>query len=106
MNSRVLFLDKEDVDKYHKMMRCKTLDYEEHDIPRYSTIKSWTIVFDNGYEIDLKVCSSDYNDPLWCEAVLFNYGNEHSYSDVSDTLDGLWVLCSGDKEFCLQVCIK
>lgn len=71
---------------YEELMSCETLDYEKHDIQRYSTIKSWAVDFGEGYEADVKVCSSNDGDPLWCEAVLFKNGSEVACSEVCDTL--------------------
>ena len=45
---------------------------------KYATIHSETVVIDaeSKLEADVKVCSSDDGDPLWCEAVLFEDGSE------------------------------
>lgn len=91
------------IDEYNRMMSVDELDYEEHDIPRYSTINSWTVNAGNGYEIDVKVCSSIDGNPLWCEAVLFLDGCELACSDVESELDGEWQLETNGVNFVLNV---
>lgn len=90
---KTLYLPQETIDKYNKLMQVAngTLAYTEHQIPRYATIAKWTVDFGNGYEVDIKVCSSDDGDPLWCEGVLFLHGSELSCTDPSDNLnDQCW----------------
>lgn len=93
----------EQIDEYNYMMSVDELDYDENDIERYSTVDSWTINIGDGHEIDLKVCSSDDGDPLWCEAVLFLNGCEQVCSDVADELDGEWQLEADGVRYVLNV---
>lgn len=98
-----LAISSEEIDKYNHLMMINELDYKKNDIPRYSTINSWTVDAGNGYEIDLKVCSSDDGDPFWCEAVLFLNGSELACSDVEAKLDGVWELETNENCFVLNV---
>lgn len=98
-----LAIPKSIINKYNNLMSVETLNYEQNDIPRYETIESWTVNFGNGYEADLKVCSSDYGDPLWCEAVLFKDGYERSCTDAEEMLDGDWDLNADGISFNLHV---
>ena len=98
-----LAIPKSIINKYNNLMSVETLNYEQNDIPRYETIESWTVNFGNGYEVDLKVCSSDYGNPLWCEAVLFKDGCERSCTDVEEVLDGDWYLNADGISFNLHV---
>lgn len=91
------------INKYNNLMSVETLDYDQNNIPRYETIASWTANFGNGYEVDLKVCSSDNGDPLWCEAVLFKDGCERSCTDVEEVLNGDWDLNADGISFNLHV---
>lgn len=89
---KILTISKQDMESYRKMMTADDLDYGEYGISRYSTVKSWAVDFGNGYEMDLKVCSGDSGEPLWCEAVLFKNGCEVECSEVYDNLEGVWGL--------------
>lgn len=77
-------------EKYNQLMRGKTVDYAKHDIKKYDTVESWTVTFpdinNKIYEVDLKVCSSDTDTPLWFEAVLFENGWEINHTDVYSTI--------------------
>lgn len=63
---KTLCIPKETVEEYNRLMRpdSGTLDYIENDIPRYATIAEWTVKLGNGFEVDIKVCSSNDGDPL------------------------------------------
>lgn len=98
-----LFIPQAEVQKYNELMNAKVVDYGEEDIDRYATVRKWCIPFTNGFEVDLKVCSSDYGDPLWCEAVLFQYNNQVSYTDVENDLLGVWELIAGEDTFTVEV---
>lgn len=85
---RTLKID--NIEFYNNLMSQDKVDYNIYGICPYSTVDSWTIEFEDGYEVDLKVCSSGLNDDIWCEAVLFRNGCELSHTDVYDRLDGTW----------------
>lgn len=58
---------------------------------------SFTASFDDGIEMDIKLCISEHDDdseynPLWTEAVLFKNGHEITHTDVEDYLFGFWSL--------------
>lgn len=99
----VLKIPAEQIDTYNRLMAAEKLDYEKNDIQRFSTVNSWTVNAGEGYEIDVKICSSNDGDPLWCEAVLFLNGCEQVCSDVEDQLDGEWNLEANDISFILTV---
>ena len=98
-----LTLDPKIIEKFNRMLTWKHLNYEKHGIAKYSTVKSWTVDFENGFEIDLKVCSSNTDEPLWCEAVLFFNGSECCCSEVEGSLDGTWDFEYENEEFVLVV---
>lgn len=50
---------------------------------------SHTAVFDNGIEMDIKLCGADDDYP-WTEAVLFENGCELCHTDVEDEYFGVW----------------
>lgn len=103
MIRKELIINKNELSRYNRMMSWKRPCYDKHGISRYSTISEWTVDFGNGYEVDLKVCSSDTDEPLWCEAVLFLNGSECCCSDVGDSLDGTWGFEYENEEFLLVV---
>lgn len=100
---RILEILPDEIERYDKLMQAEEVDYEAEDINRYETVKRWTANFGNGYEMDLKVCSSDSDEPLWCETVLFLNGSEVDCSEVYDELEGEWQLYHNDVTFILQV---
>ena len=102
---KTLHIPKEIIAKYNQLMQPSDgiVDYEKTDISRYATVDSWTVDFGDGYEVDIKVCSSNYDDPLWCEGVLFFHGSEVGCTDVCDTLDGEYYFCPESDEFIVYV---
>lgn len=89
---KILSIPVAEVQRYNALMQASSVDYEAEDISRYATVCSWTVPFGDGYEADVKVCSSDTNDPLWCEIVLFKNGSEVSCTDTCEDLIGTWTL--------------
>jgi len=87
---KILNLPQTSVDKYNNLMRKTRVDYRKFDIPRYATVESWSVNLGDGYEADIKVCSSDRNAPLWSEGVLFFHGCECNCTEVSDELLGTY----------------
>lgn len=79
-----------ELEKYNQLMSLTEPDYDEHNLKQYSVIASWTADFGEGIQVDVKVCTSENRTPLWCEAVLFNNGNEVACSEVMDELDRDW----------------
>lgn len=71
-------------------------DFDAHYLNEDTTI-SKTAKFDNGYEVDVKLCGVQYHDgesnTMWTEAVLFDSnGSECACSDPSEGFDGIWEL--------------
>lgn len=64
--------------------------------------ETYTARFDDGIEVDVKVCMGDPYDgsevnPLWTEAVLFRNGFEQCASEPGDELFGEWEMeCDGN----------
>lgn len=63
------------------------LDYKKHDFPKYDTLEGYTTRYENGLELDAKICTSNDGDPLWTEAVLFQNGREVACSEIGGSLD-------------------
>lgn len=99
-----MVLPKADVEKYNAWMAAEAVDCAANGIPRNSTVRVWTVDFGDGYEVDLKVCSSGRNEDVWCEAVLFLNGSECSCTDAESDLLGDWKLEDGlDTTFIVHV---
>lgn len=67
-----------------------------------------TAVFDNGFEMDIKVCGAQYegaggSNSAWSEAVLFQDGCEVCCTDPDDSLYGEWELEHDDDVFVVNV---
>lgn len=96
-----------EAEKYNAMMRASSLDYNALGIRTCSTVKSWTVDYlGDGYEADLKVCSGDWNSPLWCEVVLFKDGCECCCSIAKDNLLGDWILKDKNNIYVIRVIAK
>lgn len=100
---KIFYIPKEEIDKYNRMMQAVHVDYEENEIPRYAVVKTWSVDLGNGYEADIKVCSSSYDDPLWCEGVLFLHGSECGCTEVSDDLLGEYQFEHRGRQFIIVV---
>jgi len=97
---KTLCIDADDAENYQALMLAGA---NTEGFSRYATIQSWTVDFGEGYEADLKVCSSDIGDPLWSEAVLFFNGAEVSCSEPRSELCGEWLLHADGREFVVNV---
>ena len=100
---QVFYIPKEDADKYNRWMQADQVDYEENDIPRYDVVTRWSVDLGGGYEVDIKVCSSNYDDPLWCEGVLFLHGSECGCTEVSYDLLGEYRFEHNGQQFIVVV---
>lgn len=87
MDVQKIPVSKNKINRYERLMQTKHVDYETNQIPRYSTVESWTADFGGDIQMDIKICSSQDGDPLWCEGVLFRHGSECGCTEVFDTLD-------------------
>ena len=68
-------------------------DFSKHNLAKFSCFFVETVTFKNGYQADIKACTGDIGDSVWCEMVLFDEkGNELSCTDVQETIDGEWEL--------------
>ena len=102
--TKVLYISAEKVRRYKELMEARFVSLCEFGLAKYATIESWTVAYGHGYEVDLKVCSSNEGDPLWCEAVLFLHGVECSHTDIEGDLLGDWELSDGNEyNFVLRV---
>ncbi len=100
---KTLSIPQEDVRKYNALMQANEVDYEKNDIPRWETVKSWTVDLGDGYEADIKICSAIDGEPLWCEGVLFLNGCECCCTEVNDRLDGMYCFEHDRKTFAVTV---
>lgn len=87
-NEFPLVMKKDDVEKCEGLMQAKSVDYGKHGFAKFATIHSETVMIDaeSKLEADVKICSGDDGDPLWCEAVLFEDGSEVECTEMLDTL--------------------
>lgn len=74
-------------EKYEELAGLFETTKGRDDIPRYSTVHSFTKVISPTLELDAKICSSDVGDPLWSEIVLFENGSELCHSEIGGELD-------------------
>ena len=82
-------MEKSILEAHEALMQSKNrVDYGKYGIEKFATIQRQTVVIDPyvNLEADVKICSGDDGDPLWCEAVLFEDGSEVEHTEVLDTL--------------------
>lgn len=91
---QVLELPQKEIDEWNELIESGSIDYDEHGIPELSTVWSRTVKFEDGFEIDIKVCTNNREDgDLWSEAVLFDKnGSEYACTEVCYGIDGEWEL--------------
>lgn len=95
-NEYPVIISKADFERFEKLLQQDTVDYQKEGIAKYSCIRSWTAQIDDlsdyshEIEVDVKVCSSDWNEDVWAEAVMFDNGSEVGCSEVRDTLKDNW----------------
>jgi rubrerythrin len=105
MQTKTIYVNVEKAGKIYRMLHTQPLD-EEHCMGEDETY-SETAVFDDGYEVDVKLCGVRYeeggdNTP-WTEAVLFKDGCEVTCTDVSDEFFGEWRLETDDETYVVFV---
>ena len=88
---QIMKIPKHDMERWNNLMSQKCVDYGKENLPRFSCVFVKSVKFDDGVLADLKVCTSDTNQDLWSEMVVYyEHGHELWVSDVSDGLDGPW----------------
>jgi len=103
-NTKYLRIPREKIEKYERLMNLPKDHPDLEDFPKYALIESWHVKFDNPrYEMQIKVCSSGYADPLWSEAILLKDGKQVSYTEPESELSGEWVLMDEDAPFTVFV---
>lgn len=65
--------------------------YDKYEMNRDETI-THTAKFNDGIEVDIKLCIAEGDNYNWCEAVIFKNGSEIGCSDVSEEFFGPWKL--------------
>lgn len=68
---------------------------------------TYTAVFDDGYEVDVKCCGVQFREGesnlAWSEAVLFKNGMEVCCTEPEFEFDGEWELADGNKIFTVLI---
>lgn len=96
--TKPVYVPKKEIERLNRLLDVvyDEEDMEKEEVEPDSTLFIRTARFDDGYEVDVKVCSGQAN--LWSEAVLFDPdGNEVYCTDPTyDNIDGEWSLESDD----------
>lgn len=92
-----------DAKKYERLLSYKRPNYEKWGIEKYSLYRCWTVGFGDGWQMDLKICSSAPNVALFSEAVLLHYGQQVAYTEPQDSILGEWELEGNGQTFKLTV---
>lgn len=95
-NEYPVIIPKADFERYERLLQQDAVGYQKEGIAMYSCIRSWTAQIDdlsddsNKIEVNVKVCSSGWNENIWTVAVMFDNGSEIGYSEVCNTLKDNW----------------
>lgn len=90
-----VFITQKNIDLINELgeTNLEEKDFSKHNLSKFSCFFVETATFKNGYQADIKACTGDIEDSVWCEMVLFDKnGNELSCTDVRETIDGEWEL--------------
>ena len=103
-NVRYLKLPRREILGYERLMKLPQNHPELQAYPKYSLLKSWTKRFENPrYEMQIKICTSEYSAPLWCEAVLYKDGQQVAYTEPEAELFGEWMLMDDGAVFIIHI---
>ncbi len=104
-----LYITKEQSDEYKKLL---TVEPKSHDecMGEEETISN-TVKFDDGTEMDIKICGVQYNEDKvsnlpWTEAVLFRDGCELGYTEPSEEYEGMWFIKSDGNTYTVNVEVR
>ena len=67
-------------------------DFSKYQLPKFECFECYSVVFDNGYIADVKVCTGDIDDTAWVEMVLFDGSYEVACTEVYDNIDNTYEL--------------
>lgn len=105
-----LEIAKDTANRIKRDLSCRDPEGIKEICERYGKdyTESYTVIFLNKAEMDIKLCCSNLCDeadqnPLWTEAVLFINGSETGCTDVSDEFFGEWKLGCGDDTYIVNV---
>lgn len=99
-----LVLPKETIKRYERLMNVPKDHEDLEGLPKHATIERWTVPFENtDCSMDIKICSSGYGEPLWCEAILYHDGKEGPFTEPSSELSGEWTLETDGGDFTVTV---
>ncbi len=94
MFEKKLSIPKETLARYKELLTVEPKT--ESDCLREDETITKTVTFDNGVEMDVKICGVQFiegeSNLPWTEAVLFKNGCEVGCTDTSDTFEGEWEL--------------
>jgi len=85
---------KKELDRWENLLGLDFVDYDKEGWDDLSCVWTKTARFEDGMEMDVKVCTVSREDgTCWSEAVLFNpNGAEMSHTEVCDSLRGEWTI--------------
>lgn len=103
-NLKYLKIPRRKIQNYERLMNLPKDHADLEDFPKYALIESWHVRFDNPhYEMQIKICSSGYADPLWSEAILLKDGQQVAYTEPESELSGEWELVDDGATFVVIV---
>lgn len=100
-----LLLSKDEAEKINRILITKPESYE--DCMGEDEIISHTVQFNDGIEMDIKICGVDYEEDgvnlPWTEAVLFKDGHELCCSEPGEEFLCEWALEYEDIRYVVEV---
>jgi hypothetical protein len=98
-----LFLTKRELKYIDDMLNSENIDFNDEGIKEDEIIEAWTAQFEDGYEMDFKLCAGQTN--CFIDIVLFNDKGSEVDCDSPDSMPDYCVLYDGDKEYRVDILI-
>lgn len=95
--------------KYNKQIKLTEREkeavnyYLQNTFYSYETLYTKTIVFDNGYFMDIMICAN-CDDTPYTQGVLYNKdGQQLSFTDTDDNFPGEWILYADNNTYIVNI---
>lgn len=106
VEKKIIYVDYEIVDELQNLLYLgEKFDYVELGFKRDEVIQTFTVKFNDNFEVDIKVCSSEY--AVFIDPVLFdNSGNQVCVLDTDVDLLGEYSFEYNNKKYLVEILAK
>ena len=99
---KTIKVKKEQAEKFQALLNMEEVDFEGLGVEEDAILASFTTVFNNGFFIDINVCSGQHN--CWVDAILHDIdGQEVVLDEPSDELLGPVSFTYEEHEYCVNL---